>query len=70
MEKRIDVGSVLTELGLTKASLEIIREMYEDGGVDTTDKIWAASTITVDAIAHAVKSIDGVMETLKPLQEG
>lgn len=68
MEKKVDVESVLTDLGMLRASLSIIHNMHYGGDLCNADLLFAANTITVDALARAVKNIDGIMETLKPLK--
>jgi len=50
MEKRFDVGAVMTDLTLTKASLEVLEHIWQSAEMGTEDRMLAASVITLDAV--------------------
>jgi hypothetical protein len=68
MEKRFDVGAVMTDLTLTKASLEVLEHIWQSAEMGTEDRMLAASVITLDAVRRAVQDIEGVMGELKALE--
>jgi hypothetical protein len=64
---QVDISSVLTSLGVMKASLEIVHDLYNDGGLDNTDKMFAAAQITKHALAEAVEDIETAMEAINTI---
>jgi hypothetical protein len=66
----VDFGSILTSFGMTKASLEILHNMYTDGDLATVDGMYAAANITKHVLVDAIEDIEEAMEALKTVESG